>query len=116
MVQGATGDPGPAGSPGEAVSWYISNVLVHHEYLHQGAPGKRGEDGEKGHPGEDGDKGHQGDPGHIGANGEQVHNCVTFIISFSDCVQGDAGPEGPAGVQGPPGPKVAHYPIISDNF
>ena len=49
-----------------------SNVLVYYGYCCQGAPGKRGEDGEKGHPGEDGDKGHQGDPGHLGANGEQV--------------------------------------------
>ena len=72
MVQGATGDPGPDGSAGEPVRSMYSNVLVYYGYCCQGAPGKRGEDGEKGHPGEDGDKGHQGDPGHLGANGEQV--------------------------------------------
>ena len=57
-----------------------SNILGDYKYNCQGAPGKRGEDGEKGHPGEDGDKGHQGDPGHIGANGEQVNSKSHVIL------------------------------------
>ena len=99
------GDPGPAGSPGEAAT-VSSEVLLPlikatidarvGEFVgEQGTPGPPGPQGEQGPGGPQGPAGEQGTTGQQGPRGEQGESGE----------QGPAGPQGPRGEQGPVGPQ-----------